>query len=414
MEDRARWNRYWAPSIAWPPAANGSSCWSRAIPESASPRSSMSCRRCWRAELLLFPSGKFDQYRRDVPYSTLVQAFQSLVRTLLSMSEAELAGWRVVLADALASEAQLMTDLIPELKLVIGASPPLRALPSQQAQRRFQLVVRRFIGVFATKAHPLVLFLDDLQWVDMATLDLLADLLTRPDRQYLLLIAAFRDQEVDADHPFTSKLETIIHAGAKVDEIVLEPLALKGLQQLIAEALCSESQSVASLAELVHQKTAGNPFFATQFLSALAEENLLTFDHRASSWSWDLNRIHAKGYTENVVDLMVAKLNRLPNETRSAVQHLACIGSGAEAAMLAAVLELSQEEAEAALRPAIRYGLVDRVTATYRFAHDRVQEAAYSLIPAKVRAKFHLRIGRFFLAQTPPEQREEAIFEIVN
>jgi predicted ATPase len=330
------------------------------------------------------------------------------------MSEAELAGWRVVLADALASEAQLMTDLIPELKLVIGASPPLRALPSQQAQRRFQLVVRRFIGVFATKAHPLVLFLDDLQWVDMATLDLLADLLTRPDRQYLLLIAAFRDQEVDADHPFTSKLETIIHAGAKVDEIVLEPLALKGLQQLIAEALCSESQSVASLAELVHQKTAGNPFFATQFLSALAEENLLTFDHRASSWSWDLNRIHAKGYTENVVDLMVAKLNRLPNETRSAVQHLACIGSGAEAAMLAAVLELSQEEAEAALRPAIRYGLVDRVTATYRFAHDRVQEAAYSLIPAKVRAKFHLRIGRFFLAQTPPEQREEAIFEIVN
>ena len=172
-----------------------------------------------------------------------------------------------------------MVDLVPELKLIIGEQPPVPELPPQDAQRRFQLVFRRFIGVFARPEHPLALFLDDLQWLDAATLDLLEDLLTQPDVQHLMLIGAYRDNEVDAAHPLMRKLEAIRQAGATVQEIVLAPLASEDLGQLIADALHCEPERAAPLAQLVHEKTGGNPFFAIQFLSALAEEGLLTFDH---------------------------------------------------------------------------------------------------------------------------------------
>ena len=169
----------------------------------------------------LFASGKFDQYKRDIPYSTLAQAFQSLVRPLLGKGEAELASWRHALLEALGPNGRLMVDLVPELKLIIGEQPPVPALPSQQAQSRFQLVFRRFIGVFARPEHPLALFLDDLQWLDPATLDLLGDLLTRSELQQLMLIGAYRDNEVDAAHPLRRKLEAIRQAGAPVQEISL-------------------------------------------------------------------------------------------------------------------------------------------------------------------------------------------------
>ena len=174
-------------------------------------------------------------------------------------------------------------DLVPELKLIIGEQPPVPELPPQDAQRRFQLVFRRFIGVFARPEHPLALFLDDLQWLDAATLDLLEDLLTQPDVQHLMLIGAYRDNEVDSAHPLMRKLEAIRQAGAIVQEIVLAPLAREDLGQLIADALHCEPERAAPLAQLVHDKTAGNPFFAIQFISALAEEGLLTFDHGAGA-----------------------------------------------------------------------------------------------------------------------------------
>ena len=183
----------------------------------------------------LFASGKFDQYKRDIPYSTLAQAFQSLVRPLLGKSEAELASWRHALLEALGPNGRLMVDLVPELKLIIGEQPPVPELPPQQAQGRFQLVFRRFIGVFARPEHPLALFLDDLQWLDAATLDLLEDLLTRPDVQHLMLIGAYRDNEVDSAHPLMRKLEAIRKAGARVQEIILAPLAREDLGQLIAD-----------------------------------------------------------------------------------------------------------------------------------------------------------------------------------
>jgi predicted ATPase len=362
----------------------------------------------------LFASGKFDQYKRDIPYSTLAQAFQSLIRALLAKSEAELNSWREALREALSPNGLLIVDLVPELKLIIGEQPPVPDLEPQDAQRRFQLVFRRFISVFARPEHPLALFLDDLQWLDAATLDLLEDLLTRSDLQHLMLIGAYRDNEVDATHPLVRKLEAVKNAGARIEEITLAPLASEHLAQLIADALRCEPERAAPLAQLVHEKSGGNPFFALQFMSALAEEGLLTFDHGAARWSWDLNRIHAKGYTDNVVDLMVGKLTRLPVETQAALQQLACLGNIAEVTILSIVHRTSEEEIHSDLWEAVRLELIVRLEGVYRFVHDRVQEAAYTLIPADLRAASHLRIGRLLAAHTPPEKREEAIFEIVN
>src|SRR3989442_2177220 len=362
----------------------------------------------------LFASGKFDQYNRDIPYATLAQGFQSLVRYLLGKSDAELSGWRAALREALEPNGRLMVDLVPELTLLIGDQPPVPDLAPQDAQRRFQLVFRRFIGVFARPDHPLALFLDDLQWLDAGTLAVLEDLLTQRDVQHVLLIGAFRDNEVDAAHPLRRTLGAIREAGARVREISLVPLARHDVGQLIADALRCAPAHVAPLAQLVHHKTAGNPFFAMQFIAALADEGLLTFDHGQGCWSWDLDRMHAKGYTQNVVDLMVAKLHRLPVDTQEALQQLACLGHSAAITTLALVHGTSEEEVHAHLWEAVRHEVIERLESAYRFIHDRVQEAAYSRIPEEGRVAAHLRIGRLLAAHPPPAKREEAIFELVN
>jgi PAS domain S-box-containing protein len=362
----------------------------------------------------LFASGKFDQYKRDIPYATLAQAFQGLIHPLLGKSEAELTQWRDALRKALDQNGQLVVDLVPELKLIIGEQPPVPELSMQDAQRRFHMVFRRFISVFAQSEHPLALFLDDLQWLDAATLDLIEDLLTQSDVRHLMLIGAYRDNEVDSSHPLMRKLEGIRKAGATVQEIVLASLTREDLEQLIADALHCEPDRASPLAQLIHDKTAGNPFFAIQFIASLAEEGLLAFDHGEGRWSWDLNRIHAKRYTENVVDLIVGKLNRLPAETQNALKLLACLGNSTEFTTLRMVYQESDGDIHGQLWEAVRAGLIFRSENSYTFLHDRVQEAAYSLITDQLRAETHLRIGRLLAERTPPEKLEEGIFEIVN
>ena len=361
----------------------------------------------------LFASGKFDQYKRDIPYSTLAQALQSLIHLILTKNEEELGRWRDAIGEALDPNGQLMVDLVPELRLIIGEQRPVPELPAQDTQSRFQLVFRRFISAF-TREQPLALFLDDLQWLDAATLDLMGDLLTHPDVKDLLLIGAYRENEVAPAHPLMRKLQAMRQAGAILHDIVLAPLTRCDLEQLIADSLHCEPGHAGSLAELVEEKTAGNPFFAIQFISALFEEGLLVFDHIEGQWSWDLTRIHAKGYTDNVVDLMVEKLNCLPIETQSALQQLACLGNGADFALLRTVYQDSNEEMHRQLWEAVRTGLIFRSQDSYRFLHDRVQEAAYSLISQGLRAEAHLQIGMLMALHTPPDKLEGSIFEIVN
>ena len=362
----------------------------------------------------VFIAGKFDQHKRDIPYVTLAQTFQILVRQILGKNEEEVGHWRDLIREAIDPNGQLIVNLLPELELVIGPQPPVPELPPHETQHRFQVVFRRFLSAFAKKEYPLVLFLDDLQWIDAATLTLLEHLLSHPGAQYLLIIGAYRDNEVGLSHPLMPTLDSIRQAGAIVNQIVLKPLSLKDVNQFVADALRCERVHASSLARLVHKKTAGNPFFAIQFLTALAEEHLLEFDAHKAAWILDPAQIRTRGFTDNVVDLMISKLKQLPIATQEALKKLACLGDNAEIGTLAIVNEGSAEEIHSAMWEAVRAGLVLESAGSYKFLHDRVQEAAYALIPESERAAVHLRIGRLFASRTAPEEIEDKIFEIVN
>jgi PAS domain S-box-containing protein len=362
----------------------------------------------------LYASGKFDQYRRDIPYATLAQAFQALIRQILVKSEAELQCWRASLLEAVGPNGQLIVNLIPELEFIIGKQPPVAELPPGDAQNRFQLVFRRFLGAFARKEHPLALFLDDLQWMDAASLELVEYLVTHSEVQYLVLVGAYRDNEVGAADPLMRTLEAIRKAGARVEEIVLPPLGLEDISALVSDALHCTPKHAHTLAQLVHEKTAGNPFFAIQFLTALAEQGLVRRDPDAGGWVWELARIRAHGYTDNVVDLMFERLQRLSGPAQTALQQLACLGNVAEITTLSAVFGQSEEEIHAALLDAARAGLIFRLEGSYAFLHDRIQEAAYSLIPEAERAGAHLRIGRVLLATMSEDQLDEHLFDVAN
>jgi len=362
----------------------------------------------------IFISGKFDQHKRNIPYATLAQALRAFVHQILSKSEEEVGRWRDAIQEAVGINGQLIVNLIPDLELVIGKQPSAQEIPPLDAQNRFQRVFRRFLGTFARPEHPLVLFLDDLQWLDAATLELLKHLITEQEVRHLLLVGAYRDNEVSPSHPLMRTLDVIRKTGAPMQEIVLTPLVVDDVGQLVADSLRCAPDAARPLAELIHKKTGGNPFFAIQFFTALAEARLLVFDPGTRAWSWDLARIRAKGYTDNVVDLMLGKLNRLPHRTKETLGQLACLGNVAELATLTLVQGESEEEIHAALWEAVRAGLVFRPNGVYTFLHDRVQEAAYALIPDSERAAAHLRIGRLLASRTAPEKIEEKIFEIVN
>ncbi|WP_206047099.1 ATP-binding protein, partial [Noviherbaspirillum denitrificans] len=331
-------------------------------------------------EQALFASGKFDQYKREVPYATIVDAFAALVQQLLAQSEERIAHWRQRLQDALGVNGQLIVDVIPPVELIIGPQQAVPVLPATEARNRFGIVFRQFIGVFARKDHPLVLFLDDLQWADAASLTLLEGLLLHPDTRYFMPVCAFRSNEVDASHPFSLSLDALRGGSSPVTEIVLGALPDGALNQLVADALHRSEADTLPLTRLISKKTGGNPFFVIQFLAALHEEHLIVFDSNLSGWRWDLQQIEAYGFTDNVAEFMVDKLLRMSPEAQAALQRFACLGTRAKPALLAVALECGEQDLGAALAEPIRAGFVLRAGDEYRFLHDRVQEAAYSTI----------------------------------
>jgi predicted ATPase/signal transduction histidine kinase len=361
-----------------------------------------------------FAAGKFDQWKRDIPYSTIVQAFTDVVLELLAGTQERLATWRELIQGALGVNGQLIVEVIPPVELVIGPQPPVPALPPTESQNRFRTAFRRFMGVFAAEQHPLALFLDDLQWADVASLDLLQDLLTHPDTRHLFVVGAYRDNEMPPSHPLIPMLNQIRKGGVPVTEVLLGPLSSRHLAAFFGDVLHRGVEDVAPLARLVEEKTGGNPFFAIQFLTALQEERLIEVNATSAAWQWDIEKIRAKGFTDNVVDLMAGKLKRLSPACQAAIRELACLGTGAEVAIVAMVLERSEEDVHADLSEAVRAGLLLRLGEGYKFIHDRVAEAAYSLVPTGERAAAHLRIGRLLLSRLSPQAVEERIFEVTN
>jgi PAS domain S-box-containing protein len=362
----------------------------------------------------IFISGKYDFRLRDIPYSTLAQAFQGLIRQILNGEKADADRWRDVIGEAIGKQAGLLTEIIPELATLIGPQPPAPQISSFEAQLRFQSVFQNFVRVFARAEHPLVIFIDDLQWLDPATLTVLETLITHRETSHLLLIGAYRDNEVGPDHPLKGTLGAMRKSGAAVHEIVLGPLSVDDFTQLLCDSLKCEREEALALSALVHEKSGGNPLFAGEFLMNLAAEGLLEFEPNAGSWRWDPRRIAAKGFTDNVVDLMVRKLQRLSRPAREALTQLACLGSQADFDTLVKIRGRAEAEIQADFADAVRAGAILSQKRSFKFTHDRVQEAAYALIPPESRAEQHLRVGRLLLSSMSPQEISDRIFDVLN
>ncbi len=397
-----------------------------------------------------FIKGKYDQFNRNIPLSAFVQALRDLMGQLLCESDEQLAQWKERILKALGENGQVAIEVIPELEQIVGNQPPVPELSGSAAQNRFNLLFQKFIGVFATQEHPLVMFLDDLQWADSASLNLMQVLMSQSATGYLLLIGAYRDNEVSPAHPLMLTLGEIEKLEAIVNTLTLAPLSQADVNRLIADTLSCSAEMALPLTELIYQKTQGNPFFTTQFLKALYEDGLISFDFTLPTppyqggarggWQCDVSQVRSLSLTDDVVEFMAIQLQKLPEATQNVLKLAACIGDRFDLATLAIVSEQSETEAAANLWKALQEGLIlprsevykffqdasslsanqsrletrQQTTVSYKFLHDRVQQAAYSLIPDDQKQTTHYQIGQLLLQQISPAAREERIFEIVN
>ena len=382
-----------------------------------------------------FIKGKFDQFNRNIPFSAFVQAFRDLMGQLLSESDRELANWKTKILAALGNNGQVLIDVIPELESVIGKQPAVAEILGSAAQNRFNALFQKFIAVFTTLDHPLVLFLDDLQWADSASLSLLALLMAESSMGYLLVLGAYRDHEVSSAHPLMLMLKDIKQHQSSIHTVTLKPLDIKNIRDLVANTLLCSTELAAPLAELVYQKAQGNPFFTTQFLYSLYAENLITFNSATEYWQCDLAQIQQLALTDDVVELMVRRLQKLPPETQSILKLAACLGNRFNLETLAVVSDRPQDEIATDLWQSLQGGFVVPENDTYkffqgdackvegtirdsrvgyRFLHDRIQQAAYFLIAEADIPLMHLEIGQFLLEKRNHHSQKSDIFSIVN
>jgi len=362
----------------------------------------------------IFISGKFDQHKSDIPYAGIAQAFRALVRQILAGGEEQVEEWRQRLLEALRNNAQVLMGILPELETVIGRQPPAPAVGVMEAQNRFHATFRRFLGVCPRAEQPVALFLDDLHWADVSSLTLLEELLTHAGMHHLLVVGAYRDNEVGPTHPLRRMLERLRSAGTPTVDMPLAPLLPEHLAQLMADTFQCTPETAEPLARLVHAKTGGDPFFAIQFLTMLQQDHLVVFDAVANAWRWDVQRIADQDYTDNVVAMMLEKLQRLPEDTRAIMTLAAFLGSKADVQTLVRSSGLTQDAVHTTLRAAVREGLMLQAPGAYRFIHDRIRQAAYSLTPENQRADRHLALARVLLKSTPAPERAEDLFEIAN
>ncbi|MEG4445745.1 AAA family ATPase [Microcoleus sp. AT9_B5] len=385
-----------------------------------------------------FIAGKCDQFKRNIPYAALIQAFQELVRQLLTESSEQIAIWKENLLKALDNNGQVIIDVIPEVELIIGKQLEVPQLGSSESQNRFNRVFQQFSRVFCQPEHPLVIFLDDLQWADSASLKLIQLLVTDPDSKYLLTIGAYRDNEVSPVHPLIQTIEKIKENETVVNNITIQALALDSVNQLIADTLDASvnSDEIKVFSELLFNKTQGNPFFLTQLLKTLYSENLLVYQVDTDRWEWDIQQIQAIGIADfNIVELVARNIRKLPETTQKSLKLAACIGNQFNLEVLSIVNEESNIATAAHLWEALQAGLilplsenykiplvfaqeelasVRDIKVEYKFLHDRVQQAAYSLIPESEKKATHLKIGQLLLNNTTEQERKDNIFALVN
>ncbi|AFY44872.1 ATP-binding sensor histidine kinase [Nostoc sp. PCC 7107] len=385
-----------------------------------------------------FIKGKFDQFNRNIPFSAFVQALRDLMGQLLSESDAKLAQWRSQILAVLGENGQVLIEVIPELERLIGKQNPAPELSGTAAQNRFNLLFQKFIAVFTTLEHPLVLFLDDLQWADLASFQLIK--LLMEDKNYLLLLGAYRDNEVSSAHPLMLTLEEMKKAGRTFNTITLAPLVEQDTNQLVADTLRCPTELTHPLTKLIERKTQGNPFFITQFLKVLYEDGEITFNYQQGYWECDITQILSLSLTDDVVEFVAQQLQKLPQETQDVLKLAACIGNSFDLTTLAIVFQQSLTDTATVLWKALQEGLIlptsqtykffqiesqkqtdsqenvddDSVNLTYRFLHDRIQQAAYKLIAEDHKQATHLAIGQLLYASTPGNQLDIHIFEIVN
>ncbi len=388
-----------------------------------------------------FIKGKFDQFQRNIPFSAFVQAFCNLVEQLLTESDAQLERWKLKLLKALGDNAQVIVEVIPELEQVIGEQPAVPELSGLAIQNRFNALFQKFIQVFTTPEHPLVIFLDDLQWADTASLKLMQLLMSDAENHHLLMIGAYRDNEVSLTHPLMLAVEEIGTAGTTVSTITLANLNVSDVNRLVADTLSCTLSAAEPLSERVNRKTKGNPFFVTQFLKSLYEDQLIIFERQNGCWQWNLEQINILSMDDDVVGFMQVQLEKLPDAAKNLLKLAACIGNQFELATLAVVYERSPHETAVDLWAALQEGFVIPIgdeykmfhpdegaiaselpsldgngaeSTVFRFLHDRVQQAAYLLIPADQKQATHLRIGRLLLKPSKAENHDEQLFEVVN
>ncbi|MHC5740697.1 MAG: trifunctional serine/threonine-protein kinase/ATP-binding protein/sensor histidine kinase [Nostoc sp.] len=382
-----------------------------------------------------FIKGKFDQFNRNIPLSAFVQSLRDLIVQLLTETDQQLQQWKKNILAALRDDAQIIIEVIPELEKIIGKQPPTPELSAEAAQNRFNLLLQSFIQVFTTKEHPLVIFLDDLQWADLASLKLLQLLMNESECGYLLLIGAYRDNEVLPAHPLMSTLDEVRKIGTTINLMTLQPLSQLKLNQLVSDTLGCKEELALPISQLVLKKTHGNPFFATQFIKALHQDGLIIFNFAEGCWQCDIAKINQQSLTDNVLEFMAFQLRRLPELTQQALKLAACIGNQFDLATLAIVSEQVETETAACLWNGLQEGLIlpqsevykfyvgqeqqiftqqTSQNTGYKFLHDRVQQAAYSLIPDDQKQATHYKIGMLLLRNSSDLEREERLFEIVT
>ncbi|SMF49503.1 diguanylate cyclase (GGDEF) domain-containing protein [Pseudobacteriovorax antillogorgiicola] len=376
-------------------------------------------------------SGKYEILRRSVPYSAITEAFTELCRQILSESEYLLHEWRHKIQNALGDNGQVMVDLVPELEHIIGVQPAAQLLGPSESENRFLVLFKKFVKIFAQANHPLVMYLDDLQWIDLSSIRLLQMLLEDSDLEGLYFIGAFRDKDIGPTHPLGLMMERLQEASIIIDQIHLQPLSLPDINRMVADTLHTTVEKSEALSDLVFQKTGGNPFFTEEFLKNLYTNKLLYFEAQKGHWDWELDKIKYADLTDNVVELMTEKIKRLPEGTVELIRYGACIGARFDLATLATVANSNLTRVAQGLHQAINEGLVipigdnyrlieldipiapDEVKIEYRFAHDRILQAACDLMESRQRKFVRRRVAKIMLDQGD-QFREENIFTIVN